>query len=156
MTNSRATWVACGLAILGTIGLDRPLGAQIGVGTWVRQPGAAAAAQGLTMTVEMCCNGGRRLIYHIPGIDATMTVESPFDGSDVPVMVGGKPSGQTMGIKRVNDRETVAVQKLNGKAFATSKSILSADGKTLNVESDVTSAVGGQPVGKQTETWVRK
>jgi hypothetical protein len=35
-------------------------------------------------------------------------------------------------------------------------STLSADGKVLTVINDYSSSVGGQPVGKYTETWVRK
>ena len=45
---------------------------------------------------------------------------------------------------------------MNGKAIGTSQATRSADGKTLTVINDYTSAVGGQPVGKSTETWVRK
>lgn len=109
------------------------------------------------MTVEACCRGGFRLIYRITGqSDVLMTVDSPMDGTDVPVLVAGKPSGQTMGIKRVDDRHAVSVQKMNGRPVGTSKSTLSADGKTLTVENEYTSAAGGASVGKQTETWVRK
>ena len=36
--------------------------AQLGVGAWVRTDGQA---HGLTMTVEMCCSGARRLIYYV-------------------------------------------------------------------------------------------
>jgi hypothetical protein len=143
----------CVVAILWTVGSDALLHAQLGVGTWVRQSGEPA---GLTLIVEACCKGGRRLTYQIPGSDVTMSVESPFDGSDAPIMVGGKPSGQTMSIKRVDDLHAVAVLKMNGKTFGTSRSTLSADGKTLTVENEYTSALGGQPVGKQTETWIRK
>jgi hypothetical protein len=35
-------------------------------------------------------------------------------------------------------------------------SVLSADGRTLTIEDDYTSAAAGQQVGKQTETWIRK
>ena len=45
---------------------------------------------------------------------------------------------------------------MNGQMFGTTNTALSADGKTLIVESEYTLAAGGQPVGKQTETWVRK
>jgi hypothetical protein len=85
-----------------------------------------------------------------------LTVESQLDGRDAPVMLGGKPSGETMAIKLVDDHHTTAVLKMNGKIFGTSKGTLSPDGKILTVEDDFTSAVGGQPVGKQTETWVRQ
>ena len=109
------------------------------------------------MTVEACCHGGRRLTYHIVGrSDLVLTVETPMDGSEVPVMAGGKPSGETMAITRVDAHHAVTVLKMNGKPFGTSKATLSADGNTLTIENDYTSAIGNQPVGKQTETWVRK
>ena len=145
-----------GVVLLGAVGSARPLYAQIGVGTWVRT--APASMSGMTMTVETCCNGGRRLIYHldINGTETILSVESRLDGSDAPVVVGGKPSGQTMAIKRVDDHHMSAVLKVNGTAFATSKATLSADGKTLTVINDYTSSAGGQPLGKITEVWVRK
>ena len=108
------------------------------------------------MTIEACYNGGRRVIYRMVGTETVMTVESPFDGSDAPVLVDGKPSGETMGIKRVDDHHTITVVKMNGKTFGTSKATFSADGKTITVENNYTSTAGGPPVGKQTEVWVRK
>jgi hypothetical protein len=109
------------------------------------------------MTVEACCKGGLRLIYRITGrADVLMAVESPMDGTDVPVLAAGKPTGETMGIKRLDDHHTFTVLKMNGTTFGTSKSTLSADGKTLTIENEYTSAVGGLTVGKQTDTWVRK
>ena len=156
MRNVATKRLACAIAILWALDSAAPLRAQIGVGTWVR-PSETSADGGLTMTVEACCNGGRRLIYRVIGSDnVIMTVESPMDGTDVPVLVAGKPTGETMGIKRLDDRHTVAVLKMNGKTFGTSTAVLSADGKTLVVENDITSAVGGQAGGKQKETWVRK
>ena len=108
------------------------------------------------MIVVACCNGGRRITYHIPPNDMVLTVESPLDGGDAQVMFGGKPTGETMAIKRVDDPHLTAVLKMNGKAFGTAKGTISADGKTLTVEDNFTSAEGGQPVGKQTEGWVRQ
>jgi hypothetical protein len=71
-------------------------------------------------------------------------------------MLGGKTSGETMAIKRVDDLHLTAVLKMNGKTFGTAKGTISADGKTLTVEDNFISAEGGQPVGKQTEVWIRK
>jgi hypothetical protein len=71
-------------------------------------------------------------------------------------MLGGKPRGETMAIKLVDDLHVTAVLKMNGKTFGTAKGTISPDGKILSVEDNFTSAEGGQPVGKQTETWVRK
>ena len=108
------------------------------------------------MTIEACCNGGRRVTYHLVGTEMVMTITSPFDGSEAPVLVDGKPSGETMAIKWVDNHHTITVVKMNGKAFGTSKAAFSADGKMITVENDYTSTAGGQPVGKQTEIWVRK
>ena len=156
MTRNTAKRLAGALLVLSALAPAGAVQAQVSIGTWVKQS-TASAPGGLTMTVEACCNGGRRLIYRITGrSDIIMTVESPFDGTDVPVLVGGKPSGETMGIKRLDERHVVAVLKMNGKPYGTSRATLSADGNTLTVENEVTAAVAGQPVGKQTETWLRK
>ena len=155
MTTVSAKSVACGVAVLGALGLASSLQAQTGVGEWVRQSEGATPA-GLTMTIEACCNGGRRVTYHIVGTTMVMTMESPFDGSDAPVLVDGKPSGQTMAIKWVDSHHTFTVLKLNGQTMGISKAAFSADGKTITVENDYTSTAAGQPVGKLTEIWVRK
>ena len=155
MTSATAKRFACVMAMFWAIDSASSLRAQISIGTWVRPSDPSAAA--LTMTVEACCNGGRRFIYRISGqSDVLMTIESPMDGTEVPVLVAGKPSGETMGIKRVDDHHTFTVVKMNGKTFGTSKAALSADGKTLTIENEFTSEAGGQAVGKATETWVRK
>ncbi len=65
----------------------------------------------------------------------TMTVNSPMDGTEAPALVGGKPSGETMAIKRVDAHRYSAVVKMNGKPFGTSNGTVSADGKTMTVES---------------------
>jgi hypothetical protein len=149
--------IACSLALLGALGSPRSLHGQIGVGTWERKP-TASMPGAMTMTVEACCSGGRRLIYHFGtnGPETRLSLESPFDGSEVPVLVAGKPSGETMAITRIDDHHISTVIKMNGKPFATSKATLSPDGKLLTVINDVSSSAGGQPVGKSTETWVRK
>ena len=148
--------LAWGVIVLAALGTARSLEAQLPVGTWVRQ--ATASMSGMTMTVEACCSGGRPLIYHVvvEKTEMILTVESRFDGSDAPVLVDAKPSGQTMGIKVVDDHHTSAVLKMNGTVFGTAKGTLSADGRTLTVINEYTSAAGGQPVGKYTELWVRK
>ena len=144
--------VVCAVALLGAFGPASPAQAQIGVGTWVRQGGPAG---NMTMTVEQCCNGGRRLTYRMSDTTLLMVVESPFDGKEVPVLVGGKPGGQTMAITQVDPRHTSTVVKMNGKLFGNSKSTLSADGRTLAVENEFSSS-SGNPGGKTIETWVRK
>lgn len=151
MIRVSATAFTCGVVTLILLqgGIVR---AQSFVGTWVRQDTP------MTMTVEMCCGSGRRLTYRVPmnGNEMIMVIESALDGSDAPVLVGGKPSGETMAIRQVDDHHATAVLKMNGKPFDTARGTLSADGKTLTIEDDYTSAAAGQQVGKQTETWIRK
>jgi hypothetical protein len=74
----------------------------------------------------------------------------------VPVMVGGKPSGETMAIKKLDDRHTFTVIKMNGQPFGTSKCEIAADGRTLNVENETPSVATGNPAVKSTEIWNRK
>ena len=148
--------VVCGAAILCAIAATAVLHAQLEIGNWVRTdmpPGTK-----MSMTIQACCNGGRRLIYHVEGQGQPpmdMTIESGLDGKDAPVIIGGKPSGQTMAITRVDANHATSVQKMNGKPMSTSRGTLSADGKTLTVEDEVTDAGGGKPA-KITEKWVKQ
>jgi len=71
------------------------------------------------------------------------------------MLVGGKPSGQTMAITRVDASHATSVLKMNGRIVSTAKATLSADGKTLTIEDDVIDAGGGKP-GKIVEKWVKE
>ncbi len=74
-----------------------------------------------------------------------MMVTTQVDGKDVPVLVDGKPSSQTMAIHMIDDRHTVNVMKMNGNPIMTQKSEISVDGKVIKDES--TSATpGGQTI----------
>lgn len=112
----------------------------------------------MTMKIEACCNGGRRLTYHldIGGTATLLIVESRLDGSEAPVMMNGKPSGETMAITRVDAHHASTVLKMNGTFFGTSKATLSADGRTLTVLNDFSASAGGQQAGKSTEVWVKQ
>jgi len=127
--------------------------AQIPIGTWARTD---AEGKGVVMTVTTCCNGGLRLVYKVPpnqGQPAmTLTVDSPMDGTDVPALVNGKPTGETMAIKRLDERHYTGVVKMKGQAFSTSNATVSADQKTITVESVSQDRVRQ----KITETWVRQ
>ena len=152
MARVRAVRLAGVAAVVGALTTAH---AHVGVGTWVRQVNPATPGQ-ITMIVEVCCNGGRRLTYNLGDYGQTMVVESPFNGREVPVLLNGKPSGQTMAITLVDPRHRTTVVRMNGKPIGISKSSISADGKTLTVENDYSASVGGNPVGKHTERWVRK
>jgi len=142
----------CGAAVLWTLGWGSPAYAQLGVGEWARTD---AAGKGMTMTVAECCKGGYRITYHVPVGNGqppvVMTADLPMDGTDVPTMVAGKPTGQTMSMKRVDDHHYTGVVKQNGQPYLTAKATLSADGKTITVED--TLAGSDQKV---IETWTKK
>jgi hypothetical protein len=145
---------ACVIAVLFPLISGRSLQAQFSVGTWVQ----TAPMKGLTMTVEECCTGGRRLVFHVTvgQKTQTMSVESRFDGSDAPVLVDGKPNGETMALKRVNERQTTTVFKRNGRVFRTSTAAESADQRTLTVENEFIDTADGRVTGKMKETYARK
>jgi hypothetical protein len=152
------TAVAAILVVLGSALLL--IAADGAIGTWIRQAGAGASAGGqMTMTVEPWGANGRKLTYRVKGqggTDMILTVESPMDGTDAPVLLNGKPSGETMGIKRVDSHHSVTVLKMNGQQFGISRATLSPDGKTITVENEITAQAGGRQPGKATETWLRK
>lgn len=152
MRTPRGVLTASGIILVCAVAMPGTVRAQLGVGTWEKKASAGMTGS-MTMTVEMCCKGGRKLTYHI-GINSTkslMTVESPFDGTAVPVLVNGKPSGETMAIKRTDERHTFTVLKMNGQPYGTSKATLSADGKLLTVINETI-----HPKGIQTEIWIKK
>jgi len=142
----------CGAAFLWTLGWASPARAQLGVGEWVRTDKEGG---GMTMTVAACCKGGYRLTYHVPIANGQppleLTVDLPMDGTDVPTLSAGKPTGQTMSAKRLDDHHFTGVVKQNGKLSLTNTATLSADGKTLTVEDTI---AGGNV--KVTEVWTKK
>jgi hypothetical protein len=151
-TTTRWVYVA---AFLSLIGSANQANAQWAVGsTWLRTD---ASGKGVTMSVAACCNGGYRLTYQMPAMGGqpamVMTIDSPLDGTDVPALIAGKPSGQSMALKRVDDHHYTAVVKLNGQPMMTSNGVVSADNKTMTVESV---PQGGGNGAKIIETWVRK
>ena len=130
----------------------RPAKAQLEIGTWVKKPVAGMPA--MTIKIEACCGGGRRLTYVVTtgATKTTLSVDTKLDGAEVPVVVDGKPTTETMIIKRVDAHHATNILKMNGKLFASSTVTLSADGKTLTVVTDNT----GGPLGKQTEIYVKQ
>jgi hypothetical protein len=144
------------MVFLSALGWASQAHAQLGVGTWVRTD---AQGKGMTMTVAPCCNGGFRLTYQVAAASGQpamqLVVDSPMDGTEVPALVGGKPSGETMAITRVDDHHYRAVMKMGGQPFGTSTGTLSADAKTLTVET-VNQTRPGAPAEKISETWIKK
>jgi hypothetical protein len=143
------------LAFLVVVGWTRQAHAQLAVGTtWIRTD---AVGKGIVLNVESCCNGGLRLVYQIPPMGgqpaSTMSIDSPMNGTEAPTLMAGKPSGQTMAIKRVDDHHLTAILKVNGQPTATYNGTVAPDNKSMTVEGVV--GTGSQAL-KVTETWVRK
>lgn len=154
MVTIRATTTLAAVLLLA---ISAATEAQMVAGAWVRTSTKASPGQ-MSMTVEACCGSGYKLTYRftVGAETIVMMVSSPFDGTEVPVLVNGKPSGETMAIKRVDGHHASSVLKMNGQPFGTSKSTLSADARTITVLNEVASDAGGSPVGKVTETWLKQ
>jgi hypothetical protein len=150
MTRANAKQAVLLLTFLGALSWPTVARAQIEVGTWVEKSGAMP---GMTMTVETCCgtSAGRRITYRMGG-QVVMILDSKMDGSDAQVIVGGKATGETMAIKRIDTLHATSVMRMNGKPMGSNKVTLSADGKTLTIENDM--SAGGE--GKNTEVWIKK
>lgn len=123
------------------------------IGTWVlRDPPQGGH---LTMAVEEVGTGWK-LTYKLVGPNApsgSSTVLTQLDGKEAPLLIDGKPSGETMGIKKVDSRHTVTVLKFQGKEFGISKSDLSPDGKVIKTENDYVDSNPNGLVGKQIQYW---
>ena len=140
------------------LGLGSIIHAQgLPVGTWVkRQPEVSTR---MNMTVE-AVGTGQRITYRLvgpngPTPDFVMTILTQLDGKDAPLVVNGKPSGETMGIRMIDGRHTTSVIKVDGKDVGTSKSEVSADGKVLKIENTALPAAQGK-LETGVEYWDKK
>jgi len=143
------TFVVCLLSLSSMVSADSLWG-----GAWVlREPPQGGR---LIMTVEEV-DTGWNLTYKVVGPDApastVSTVQTPLNGKEAPLLVNGKPSGQTMGIKRIDTHRTVTVLKFKGKETGVSMAEVSPDGKVLKIETDY---VSSNPIGKEIQYWDRQ
>lgn len=132
------------------------------IGTWVKTSDTAdhgKASLGTTLTVTAGAVGGLNLTYHIKVADGNtvqLVVETKLDGSDAPSLVNGKPSGQTMAIKRVDQNHFVSVTKQKGKIAGRSRGEISADGKTLAVHNEIEGPAAGGAKQETDEVWTKQ
>lgn len=107
------------------------------LGTWVRRPNPDGVSA--TMVIE-AAGAGRKVTIKMSaaGGTSTMIVTTQLDGKDAPVLVDGKPSGQTMALRAVDDHHNINVIKMNGRPMSTQKSEVSADGKVIKAETIAT------------------
>ena len=126
-------------------------------GTWLmREPSKKFQ---LTMTVKEVA-GGWKISWRDPVPDAkgsasyvTMTAETALDGKESPNLIDGKPSGQTMEIRKVDDRHTYTVVKYQGKQVGISKSELSPDSKVIKTDNDFSVSGPSGVAGKYVQYW---
>ncbi len=149
----RGLAMKCVALVICLAGLTPILGADsVPVGTWVRRPNQDGVSS--TMIIEKV-GTGRKLTFKVAvagGGTSTLVVTTQLDGKDAPVSVDGKPSGETMAIRLVDDHHAINLIKMDGNPMVTQKSELSADGKVIKVES--TPMVPGAQNG--TEYWDKK
>jgi hypothetical protein len=126
-------------------------------GTWVMRESPAGFR--LTMTLEEA-GAGWKITFRIPAADArgtattsVMTVATALDGKDAPNLVDGKPSGQSMQIRKIDDHHTITILKFQGKQTGISKSELSADGKTITTENEYSVSGPNGSANKQIQHW---
>ena len=148
----RLAFVLCLLSLNSMVGAD-----SLWSGTW----GSREPPQGghLTMTVEEV-GSGWKLTYKIVGPEAPGTIYSrvltQLDGKDVPQLINDKPTGQTMGIKKMDSRHTVAVLRFQGKEAGILKGEISPAGKVLTVENEYAASNPSGLVGEQIQRWDRQ
>ena len=126
-------------------------------GRWVLSEHAPGGR--LTMTVEEVGTGWKlthEVVGPTAGASSVSTVLTPLDGKEVPVLVNGKPSGQTMRIRKIDSRHTVTVMMFHGEERSVSKSEISPDGKVLTVETEYSTSNPIGLTGKQIEHWKRQ
>jgi len=126
-------------------------------GTWALREDQLGGQ--LTLKIEEI-DRGWQLTYRVVGPGApgasNTTIMTALDGKDVPVLIDGKPSNQTMGITQVDSHHTVNVIKFKGKMIGVSKAELSPDGKLIRAETEYPDTNPGAPADRQVQFWDRK
>jgi hypothetical protein len=126
-------------------------------GVWVQRD--SKLKSGFTMTLEEV-GSGWKITYRIAGktargaaVSSVMTIQTALDGTEAPTLVDGKPSGQTMAIRKIDSHHTYTVVKFQGKQTGISKSELLPDGKVIKSENENTVSGPNGVAGKQVQYW---
>ena len=147
----RVALVLCLLAYVSPAWAQTPL-----FGTWIKRPSSTPpmmmvieeARAGIKITYRMLDSEGAPLEQNV------VTVVTALDGKEAPMMMDGKPTGQTMATLRTGVYVASSIVRMQGKTLRKSVAELSPDGKILTVENDMTAA--GPSTGKLTEYWDKK
>ena len=155
MRRASTIWIGTCVVVGLLAGGRRAAAADSPLGTWTKT-GDDRRGQ-MTLTIERWGKGGAKLVYRMMGTNVVLTLETPLDGSDAPLLRNGPPTGETMGIKRLDGHHAATVLKMKGKPFGSSKSTFSDDFTTLTIENEIERDTNmGPPTGKSTEVWRRK
>ena len=145
--------------VLSMLAVSTGASAQIlEIGTWVQR---GPSKTPLVLTIEMA-GSGRKLTYRVRQPDgkvseqAMLTIVTQLDGQDASMMANGQPTGSTMAIRKLDAHHAITVLKMQGQQYGTSKAEISADGKVMTVENEITLGQPGQDAGKHVEYWDRK
>ena len=147
----RVAIVLCLLSFVSTAWAQTPL-----FGTWIKRPSTTPP---MMMVIEDA-SPGIKITYRMLGPDGepeeqnVVTVVTALDGKEVPMMMDGKPTGQTMATLRTGIYVASSVVRLEGKTLRKSTAELSPDGKTLTVDNDMSASDPGAE--KKTEIWDKK
>jgi hypothetical protein len=140
-TERLAPWALAGVVALVAVALVSGLSnSRDDLGVWVRSSAASPQHAATTLTVEACCDGGRRYRYHNSATGEERVVEAST---------------------RVDRRQLSAVEEFDGKVVRIWTWTISADGHTLTEIEDWTPTLGTrnpathEPYMRST-TWVRK
>lgn len=127
-------------------------------GTWVQR--GATKEFTMTMTVEdagpACKLTYRVTGANVPAVGSTSTIVSRFDGKDAPHLVDGKPTGQTLAIRQIDNRHWVSVMKHNGKETGISKGEMAPDGRVLKVVNEMSASGPSGTAQKSVQFWDKR
>jgi hypothetical protein len=116
------------------------------IGSWklneAKSKVSSGAAKNSTVVYEAAVDN---IKCTIDGVDAQgkpshIEWTGKFDGKDYPLT--GDPTGDTRGYKKVSERTMDGITKKDGKVTGSSHIVVSADGKTRTVTTDLTDSAG--------------
>jgi hypothetical protein len=138
------TILAASVLFLG--GLALCLAADVNMGTWKLNEGKSKFSPGTSKNLTVVYEAtGDSMKVTVDGVDKDgKAIHSEwtgkFDGKDYPVT--GNPNEEVRSYKRVDDRTLDFAGKKGGKAMASGRVVVAADGKSRTVTTTVTDASG--------------
>ena len=143
-----ATRVLIAVSVVGALAITAAAQAPKGLeGTWKLNPAKSKfdpgpAPRDATLTYALSGDSLKVVAHQTPAEGAAqhweMTVK--YDGKDYPVT--GNPIADTVTVKKIGDLKSESTFKKAGKVTAVTTRTLSADGKTLTIESKGTDEKG--------------